>query len=74
MNGWINTEREVVNLTQVCRIEFEYSDDSDLVRAMHLHCADGHSVRLFCDDPGWDEVVAMLAEQGIEVASANERP
>jgi hypothetical protein len=68
MSDWINTEREAVNMAQVCRIEFEYHENSDIAKGMRLHCADGESVRVFNGDPGWDEIAAMLAEHGIVLA------
>jgi hypothetical protein len=70
MNGWINTELAAVNMAQVCRIQFFSSGNTDLVTELRLHCADGEAVRVMPGDPGFDDLVSLLADQGIEVAKA----
>jgi len=66
---WIPTSYCVVNLAQVCRIEYLRSDASrEEIDGFDLYLADGTAVTLERGDGAFEQVLAELRDQEIEVA------
>ena len=66
---WIAAQYCVVNLAQVCRIEYRRTDVSRAeINGFDLYLVDGTAVTLERSDNGFGLVVAELCEQGIELA------
>jgi hypothetical protein len=66
---WIATSYCVVNLVQVCRIEYRRSDGSrEEICGFDLCLADGTVVTLYWGDVGFDQVAEGLKEQGVVLA------
>ena len=66
---WIPTSYCVVNLAQVFRIEYLRSDLSrEEIDGFDLYLADGTAVTLERGDAAFEQVLAELRDQEIEVA------
>jgi hypothetical protein len=62
---WINTPEMAVNVDQIVRITFAYlNPNSEAIVAFTLHLVDHYIVTLNLNDPGFDEVAEILADQG----------
>lgn len=73
MPRWIALANCAVNLAQVCRIEWRRSDMSRAeVNGFDLFLVDGTAVTLEQGENGFEQVVAELRKQGIEVAVEGE--
>src|SRR5262245_19535167 len=70
---WIATPYCAVNLSQVCRIEYHRSDISrQEINGLDLWLVDRTTVTLEQGENGFEQVVAELRKQGIEVAVEGE--
>ena len=70
---WIATPYCAVNLSQVCRIEYHRSDISrQEINGLDLWFVDRTTVTLGQGENGFEQVVAELRKQGIEVAAEGE--
>jgi hypothetical protein len=66
MNNWINAPNAIVNMAQVCRIEFRYTDvqQGDEVDGFVLYFANGNTATVFYDEVGFTEIADALDDQG----------
>ena len=63
---WINTPTAAINMAQVCKIEFRYTDitNSDEVNGFDLYFADGNTLTVRADDCGFADINDVLEEDG----------